>query len=149
MKNRTRSGRGARYVIAVVALGVLVAACGDDDDSTASEETTTTTAPVEDVCADRDGLQSSVDGLKDVDVAAEGTNGVKAAADDVATSLAALKASAGPELQADVTAVEDALDDLDSAAADIEADGAAPALSAVASVATSAATLLESLDQCS
>ena len=137
-------------MVALVALGVLVAACGDDDDSTSSEQTTTTTtAPVDDVCADRDALQSSVDGLKDVDVAAEGTNGVKAAADDVATSLAALKASAGPELQADVTAVEDALGDLDSAAADIEADGAAPALSAVASVATSAATLLESLDQCS
>ncbi len=98
------------------------------------------------MCADREALSSSVDALKDVDVAAEGTNGVTAAVADVKTDLEALRASAGPELQAQVDDVESALDDLDAAAADIDSEGAAAALTAVGNVATSAATLLESVD---
>ena len=128
-----------RAVVACVALGVLMVSCSDDDDSSA------TTVP--DVCADREALQSSVAALKDLDVVAEGTNGLKAAVADVKEDLTELRASAGDELQPQVQAVQDAVDELETAAADLDSGGdASAALTAVGNVASSAATLLASLE---
>ena len=62
-------------VVALMAVGALVVGCGDDDDSS----TTTTTSPTtessdaasgSDVCAERDALKSSIEGLKSVDLTA-------------------------------------------------------------------------------
>ena len=65
--------------------------------TTSSSDETTTTAPTDDVCADREALSSSVDALKDIDVAAEGTNGVTAAVADVETrSRGAARLLPGP-----------------------------------------------------
>ncbi len=157
-----------RWVVAGVAIGVLVAACGGDDDSsttvtvdvttsiaaaatTAPAATGTTVtgssaAPSSDVCADRDELASSVEALQDVDVVAEGTNGVEAAIADVQDDLDALKASAGAELQPQVQAVQDAVDELETAVQSLDTAGAGETLTAVSNLAGAAGTLLASLE---
>jgi hypothetical protein len=130
-----------RAVGACVVLGVLTVSCGDDDDSASSAATTpatpfatvgpastattapvaessatgSSTAPSGDVCADRDALRTSVDALTNLDVVAEGTNGVTAAVSDVKDDLAALRSSAGADLQPQVQAVQDAVDELETA----------------------------------
>jgi hypothetical protein len=146
--------------------------CGDDDDDSASTGATTTatplatigptstattapaaqssatgssTAPSGDVCTDREALRTSVDALKDLDVVAEGTNGVTAAVSAVKDDLAALRSSAGPELQPHVEAVQDAVDKLETAVANLDSGGGAAAVTAAAGVATSARRLLDSL----
>jgi hypothetical protein len=127
-----------RAVVACVALGVLMVSCGDDDDSSA------TTVP--EVCADREALRSSVAALEDLDVVAEGTNGLNAAVADVKEDLTELRASASDELQPQVQAVQDAVDELETAADNLDSAGASAALTAVANVATSTATLLDTLE---
>ena len=137
MKRSDSSPPFVRAVVACVVLGVVMVSCGDDDDSastaattpatplatagTTSTETTapaaessatgSSTAPSGDVCADREALRTSVDALTNVDVVAEGTNGVTAAVSDVKEDLAALRSSAGDELQPQVQAVQDAVDE--------------------------------------
>ena len=142
-------GRIVRLVVACMAIAMLGAACGDDDDdaSSATEASSTTAAPSDDVCADREALESSMDPLQDVDVAAEGTNGVEAALEDVTDDLAAVRSSAGAELQPEVQSVQDDIDQLETAAGNIDSDGAAQAASAVSDLADSVATLLASLDE--
>jgi hypothetical protein len=156
-----------RWVFAGVAI-VLVGACGGDDDSsttatagvattiaasatTAPAATGTTVAgssaaPSTDVCADRDELASSVDALQDVDLVAEGTNGVEAAIADVKDDLEAVRASAGAELQPQVEAVQDAIDELEATVDSLDSDGAGEALTAVSNLAGAAGTLLASLE---
>ena len=84
-------------MVACLAICAVVTSCGDDDDSSATTiaadtgaadttETNTveavTTVPATagaasgDACADREALRSSVAALTDVDVVAEGTNGL-------------------------------------------------------------------------
>jgi hypothetical protein len=161
-----------RVAVACVVLGALMVSCGDDDDSASTAATTpatpfatagptntattepaaessaagSSTAPSGDVCADRDALRTSVDALTDLDVVAEGTNGVTAAVSAVKDDLAALRSSAGADLQPQVQAVQDAVDELETAVADLDSGGAAAAVTAVAGVATSARTLLDSLE---
>ncbi len=98
------------------------------------------------MCADREALSTSIDALTNLDVVAEGTNGMTAAVSDVNDDLAALRSSAGSELQADVQAVQDAVDEVETAVANLDSGGAAAAVTAVAGLATSARTLLDSLD---
>jgi hypothetical protein len=135
------SGIG-RVVVVCVALTAVVASCGGDDDDDSSSAATTTTASV---CADREALQTSVDSLQDVDLVAEGTNGVNAAIDGVQEDLTALQTSAGAELQPEVQAVQDDIDELKTAAENLDSGGAADAAAAVSGVVSSAGTLLDSL----
>ncbi len=129
----------ARAVVACMALAFLLVSCGDDDDSA----TATTGA---DVCADREALSESVDVLTNVDVVAEGTDGVSAAVSDVEDDLAALRSSAGDALAPQVQAVQDDLDELETAVDEIDSGGGSAALAAVSELAGSAATLLDSLE---
>ena len=91
-------------------------------------------------------MSTSVDALTNLDVVAEGTNGVTAAVSDVKDDLAALGSSARAELEPQVQAVQDAVDDVETAVANLDSGGAAAAVTAVADLATSAATLLDSLE---
>jgi hypothetical protein len=150
---------------------VVCTSCGDDDDessstaavatvveSTSAEPTTASVAPEVssstpaagsgsgDMCADRDALSSSVAALGDVDLVAEGTNGVTAALDAVKDDLAALSGSVGADLQPQVQAIQDSVDALETAAADLGEGGAAATATAVSAVATTARTLLDSLE---
>jgi len=159
--------RSFRRVVVFAAVGALVASCGSDDDSssTASSPTTGATtsaaattsatstgdstasdssdAPSGDACADRDALRSSVAALTDVDLVAEGTNGVKTAVSAVKDDLAAVRTSVGSELQPEVQAVQDGIDELEAA---VDAGGAAEAATALSNLAGAAATLLDSLE---
>ena len=158
---------GLRWVVACVAVGILAAACGGDDDSSTTTAGVTTTIaaavttapaasgttvdggsapPSSDVCADRDELASSVEALQDVDVVAEGTNGVETAIADVKDDLDTLRTSAGAELQPQVEAVQDAIDELETAVEGLDSDGAEEALTAVSNLAGVAGTLLASLE---
>ena len=147
------SSRLARRVLAVLAVAMLMAACSDDDDSassttTATDESTTiatTTAP-DALCDDADALSSSVADLEDVDLVAEGTDGASAAISAVQDDLAAFSESAGDELEPQVQAVEDAIDELQTAVDNLDTDPAGTALQAVSDVATSASTLIATLD---
>jgi hypothetical protein len=147
----TRSGTSSpivRLVVACLALGLLLASCGDDDDgdgssSAATERTTTTAASV---CTDREALESSVAALQDVDVRAEGANGLTAAIGTVEDDLRAFGDSAGSELQPQVDAVQDSIDQLKTAVDNLDSDGVAAAVSAVSGVASSTATLVGSLE---
>ena len=132
--------RLAGLVVAALAVVVLMAACSDDSDSSSA----TTAAPT--VCDDAQALSSSVDELKDVDVVAEGTDGASAAISAVKDDLAALSESAGDELRPQVQAVQDAVDELETAVANVGSDPAGTALEAVSKVTASASTLVATLD---
>lgn len=136
------SSRLARRVVAALAVAMMLAACGDDDDSSSS---TTTTAPADEACADAEALRASVDELKDVDLVAEGTDGASAALSAVKNDLTALRESAGDEVQPEVQALEDAIDELETAVDDLDSDPAG-AVQAVSDVGTSASTLISALD---
>ncbi len=143
------SSRVARRVLAVLAVALLMAACSDDDDSasstTAAADESTTTAS-DDVCDDAEALRSSVAELEDVDLVAEGTDGATAAISAVQDDLAAFGESAGDELQPQVQAVEDAIDELETAVDNLDSDPAGTALNAAANVAASASTLIDTVD---
>lgn len=136
------SARLARRAFAVLAVGMLLAACGDDDDSSS----TTTTAPADDVCADSQALSASVDDLKDLDLAAEGTNAATAAITAVKDDLTAFSESAGDEVQPQVQAVQDAIGELETAVENLGSDPGGTALQAVSDVASSTSALIATLD---
>ena len=91
-------------------------------------------------------MRTSVDALTNLDVVAEGTNAVRAAVSDVKDDLAAVRSSAGSELRPQVEAVQDAVDELETAVADLDSGGVGAAVTAAADLATSAGTLLDSLE---
>jgi hypothetical protein len=163
MKRSDTSSWNARRVVACLAMAALVAACGSDDSSSTSDSATVTSpasaastsdstpdetsaAPSGDVCADREALRDSVAALADVDLVAEGTNGAKAAISAVKDDLAALRSSAGSELEPEVQAVQDAVDDLETAVGNLDSGGATQAVTAVSDLVTSSGTLLDSLE---
>jgi hypothetical protein len=71
---------------------------------------------------------------------------VTAAIGDVKDDLAAIQDSAGDEVRPQVEDVQSAVDELETAVADLGSGGASDALNAVSDVASSAATLLDSLE---
>jgi ABC-type enterochelin transport system substrate-binding protein len=163
MKRSDTSSRVVRQVVACLAMAALVASCGSDDSSSTADSTGATTsqaatstadsaadetssAPSGDVCADREALRDSVAALADVDLVAEGTNGAKSAISAVKDDLAALRTSAGSELEPEVQAVQDAIDELESAVGNLDSGGATQAVTAVSDLVTSSGTLLDSLD---
>jgi hypothetical protein len=159
-----------RRLVVCVGLCALVASCGGDAGSSSSTAptasapsatslgptttaasavgstaTTGSAAPSGDVCADREALRGSVDALQDVDVRAEGTDGLEAAIGDVKADLATLSASAGSELQPQVQAVRDAIEQVETAVANFDSGGAAQAVTAVSALASAASALFDSV----
>ena len=141
MSERSHISRMATRVFAAGAVAMLMAACGDDDDSSSS-----TTDPADDVCTDSQALSASVDDLKDVDLVAEGTDGASAAITAVKDDLAAFSESAGDEVQPEVQAVEDAIDELETAMDNLDSDPAGTARQAVSDVASSVSALIATFD---
>jgi hypothetical protein len=158
-----------RGAIASLVIGLSIASCGGDDDSTenaatavpgtsvvvattesnASVTTETTTGSEvasEQACADRDALRSSVAALADVDVVAQGTDGLTSALDAVKNDLAKVKASAGSAIAPEVQAVEDALAATETALTNVGNGGLAELSSALSNLSASAQTLLTSLE---
>ena len=164
--NRT-SSVVVRRVVACLAICAVVTSCGDDDDSSATTiaagtdvagttvATTTaemTTVPTTggtasaDACADRDALRSSVAALTDVDVVAEGTNGLTAAVDAVKRDLEAVRASAGSVVDPEVQAVQDAIADTEAGLANLGDGGAAEVATALSNLSTATRSLLTTLE---
>ena len=141
---RARTSSNVIRVVVATAI-VVIAGCSSDDDPSTSESSTTT--PEADVCAERDALENSIAGLKEVDVTAEGTNALESSISDVQDDLNALAGSVGDELEPEVTDVQDAVDDLQTAAGDLGSDGGvSDALAALAEVASTSSTLVASLE---
>ena len=136
----------ARAIVAALALGLLVSACSDASDSSSGTTAAPTTTVADAACADSEALRASVAALEEVDVAAEGTDGLTAAVETVKTDLEAFGASASAELQPLVEAVQTGITELEAAITAFDADGAAPVLAAVSAVTSSAATLVDTLD---
>ena len=135
MKRSGSSSRVVRWVVAGVAIAVLVASCGSED---GSSSTAATSVPAGDVCEDREALRSSVDDLEGIDLRAEGAEGVTDAVTAVKDDLAALRDSAGDELRPEVQAVQDAVDELETAVGNLGSGGAADAVTAASDLVSAA-----------
>jgi len=172
MKPNSNSWRTSRRIAGCMAVGLFVAACGSDTDNSAStatvdagtsavESSAESSAPPEsdateapaatsdaggDPCADRDALRSSIEALTDVDVVAEGTNGLEAPVDAVKQDLSAVQESAGDDIQPEVDAVRSALDDVETAVSNGAADDVAGTAAALSALASAATELLDALD---
>ena len=146
--------------VACLALALL-ASCADDSwsSSTTSPSTsaaattvaattvaTTSGAPLEGACADREALRASVAALADVDIRAEGTNGLTAAVDVVKSDLEKVRASAGSIVGPQVQAVQDALAALEAGISNLGSGGAAAVAAALPVLSTATTTLLTSLE---
>jgi hypothetical protein len=103
-----RAGIGA----IAIAITLYCAACTSSSKSTSSPSApaspTSTTQGTAEFCSAYEALKASVQHLASLNVIAVGTNGLKAAADDVKQKAAALAASAGvfaPQVNAVTTAI--------------------------------------------
>jgi hypothetical protein len=116
----------ARLLLAILAC-LAVAACGDsgDDAGTAARSTTAaagTTAAASPACADAAALKASVAELDQLDPPEAGKAGTVAALQKVRDNLTALKASAGTQWGAQVTALDGAIDGFQATVAGIDGD---------------------------
>ena len=137
-----------------------LAACGSSSSSSSTSEASPSTAATTaatsgdstpgtasaEVCAARDELQASITGLKDVNIVANGTTSLQAAITKVKDNLTTLKSTAGDELRPEVTALQDALTDLQSALDDVSSGGVAAVVTAAGKVASTGGSLLTDLE---
>jgi hypothetical protein len=99
----------------------------------------------EDICQARDQLRTSITDLTNTQVVAGGTNAIKAAVGQVQTALDAVKAAAKDDYQAQVTAVQSALQDLQAAVANLGSGDATNNLRAVSQAITATGAAAETL----
>jgi hypothetical protein len=129
-RTRTRS-------FLTIALGAILsvsflAACGDDDDAT----------PEEAFCDAGDSLEANVQALGDLDIVAEGTDGLEEQLGVIESDLTAMM-EAGTEVAGEPiaeleTAVTDLETSLDELGGDLTVDNASAAIDAVSRIVTSA-----------
>jgi hypothetical protein len=118
----------ARLLLATLAC-LAVAACGGSGDDTGSAAPSTTaaaaagtTAAASTACADAAALKASVAELDQLDPPEAGKAGTLAALQKVRDNLTALKASAGTQWGAQVTALDGAIDGFQATVAGIDGD---------------------------
>jgi len=99
-----------------------------------------------DPCADRDALRDSIQALVDVDVVADGTNGLTTAIEAVTDDLAAVRESAGDDIEPEVDAVRTALDDVQTAIGDDPTDDLEGTAEALSTLVSSTTDLFDALD---
>lgn len=121
------------------------AASAATSSSAAVAGSTSYPAGKEDICQARDQLKTSITELTNAQVVAEGTNAIKAAVDQVQTDLDAVKAAAKDDYQAQVTAVQSALQQLQAAVTNLGSGDAAANLRAVSTAIAATATASETL----
>ena len=163
IRDSTRRSRSIGLTGFVLVCTLLVA-CGNDTTSSSSSTATTgasaqatatgtasptggTASPTgsEQLCADYNAFKSSIEDLKNVDVVKSGTSGLQAAVDKVKTDLQALRSSAAGEAEDQIKAVEDSLNDLETAISNVSSGGEAAVVTAAAKVVSSGSALVESL----
>jgi len=149
-------------VVACLAFCAAVTSCGSDDAAGTTEATTgastgattaggstvpaTAGAPSADACADRQALRDSIAALADIDVVAEGTNGLTAAVDAVKADLEKVQASAGSTVKPQVQAVKDAIAAAEAGLENLGDGGATEVKAALTDLSTATTTLLTSLE---
>lgn len=139
-----RAGRRVRVgaFCVVLAIGGL-AACSDDDNELSAQEQ---------YCSAGESLESSVNSLVNLDVVAEGTNGVETALTQLADDVEQLREAADDAAADDVEALESALDDLESAlsavSGELSPENATAVLDAVSAVTTTGAAVYDTLTDC-
>jgi hypothetical protein len=106
--------RTALGALVVVALPVVGGACGDDDGDESAR-----------ACDARTDLSSSIEALGEVDVAADGTDAIRSAFDDVVASVDELAEATGDRLEDEVDAVRSEVDDVQAAVGAIGEQSAA------------------------
>jgi len=146
--------RSASISLALLAasLAAGAVACGDDDNTAATTTTTTTTTTVpgplssasEASCAARDQLQTAISDLSNVDIVRNGTSAVTEALTKIADALDEVRSTAGADVQPQVDAFQQSLDQLQTAlGGGVSQAGAI--VTAVRNVVSTGGTLLTSL----
>ncbi|MGI9576662.1 MAG: hypothetical protein ACR2OH_00500 [Microthrixaceae bacterium] len=134
--------RAIAGLLAGVLLASVVSGCGDDDGESAQER----------YCAAGEDLEASVTSLVELDLIAEGTNGLEAAIESVIDDVAVLDETASEAAADDVDSLEQSLADLESALEGLEggitADNVSALAFAVEAVGTSAAAVYSTLSDC-
>jgi hypothetical protein len=141
-----------RIALLAASLALVGAACGDDDDSAATTTTTTTTTtlpgPVSSAspasCAARDELRGAISDLSNVDVVRNGTSAITDALTRIRDALGEVRSTAGEDVQPQVEAFQQSLDQLQTALGG-GASQITAIVGAVRDVATTGGTLLTSL----
>jgi hypothetical protein len=127
--------------VAVLAAAALTG-CGGEEEPSAQEA----------YCEAASSLGSSIDSLTDLDLVAEGTDGLEADLAAVREDLAALRSSAGEAARSEVDALGEAVQALEDAVADVggepSSEGLASVSDAVADVAASARAVQDTLSEC-
>lgn len=126
-----------------VGLGIaLLAGCGSDDDESAQDR----------YCQAGEALESSVSSLGDLDLVAEGTNGLNTAIDAIEDDVSELQDTASDAASDDIDALEQSVEDLKSALSDlsgeISSDNVSTLGTAVQSVIESAQAVYGTLTDC-
>jgi hypothetical protein len=144
-----------RPIALFAALGLVtvlaLAACGSDNSNSAPQTTPTTATTTAttvagqgsaQLCQARDALTASLKDLGNVDVVKNGTSAITSALTTIKNNLADVKAAASAQLQPQVTAFDNALNQLQTAVANPSASGVVAALK---DVTTTGTTLLTGL----
>ena len=153
-----------RVMIVVATLAVLMATTAgcssNSSSSTSTASSTGTSAPSvesgsstassypagkEQVCQARDQLKTSITALTDQSVLAAGTTAIKASVDQVQTDFDAVKTAAKQDYHAQVTDMQDALQQLQTAVGNLGNGDAAANLLAVGKAVTATAAAAENL----
>jgi predicted nucleic acid-binding Zn-ribbon protein len=138
----------------VIAVLMLAVACGDDDDET-TDSASTGTPEAATVCEQADSVQQAVEALSEVQIAEEGTNALNAAVADIKTETDELKETASAEVEDEVQALSDSIDEAEEILSGIDDDATLneridDVQSAVTGVVTAAAGLPDALsEECS
>jgi hypothetical protein len=103
----------ALAVLMLLLMGAAVA-CSDDSDDVSPEEA---------YCNSGESLQTSLESLLDLDVIAEGTNGVETAIENVQSNLSEFTDAAKDVTSDETQALEDAFGELESAFSALGDDG--------------------------
>lgn len=115
-----RLGRLTRGGAAVaVAVMLLTAGCGDDDSPEAA------------FCDAAENLDSDVEALGEVDVAAEGTDALRSALGDIQSDLTELRTTGSEVFSEELTALDSALSGLEEALEAVSGDPTADDVTAI------------------
>lgn len=115
-----RLGRLTRGGAAVaVGLMLLAPGCGDDDSPEAA------------FCDAAENLDSDVEALGDLDVAAEGTDALRSALGDVQSDLTELRTTGSEVAPEELTALDSAVSDLEEALSAVSGDPTADDVTAI------------------
>jgi hypothetical protein len=133
--------------LALVVIGLAVAACGDDSSDGGDSAPTSEEA----FCESGEQLETDVAALTDIDVVAEGTDAVEDAFSAIRADTDALVASGQDFAADDINALEQAVDELGSALDDLSGEltaaNSADVLTAVSDIGTAATSLQTTLTE--